>query len=180
MNDIKLNDVKLINDNIKIRKIELKDVENTVLLINECWKKAYKEIMSAETLIKREESNDKRIEKWKKELNKRNIFVVEFENKIVGCCEYILNSDIKNADCEISILYVDINYQSLGIGRTLVEFVKSRLKKLDKKAMIIRCLEENVNARNFYKKIGGIELNEIVYFEFDTMKYKEKIYLYEI
>ena len=175
-----LNNVKIISNNIKIKKIKLHDVKNTVLLINECWKKAYKEIMSAEILLKRENGIDKKIKNWKKGLNKRIIFVVEFENKIVWCCEYILNSDIKPADCEILILYVDIKYQSLGIGRTLVDFIKSKLKELGKKAMIIRCLEENINARNFYKKIGGIELNELVYFEFNNMKYKENIYLYKI
>ena len=78
-----LNNVKIISNNIKIKKIKLHDVKNTVLLINECWKKAYKEIMSAEILLKRENGIDKKIKNWKKGLNKRIIFVVEFENKIV-------------------------------------------------------------------------------------------------
>ncbi len=179
-----LNDIKIIREYIKnniiIRKIEVKDIRDVVTLINECWKKAYKKIMSVQTFKRREENKNERIEKWKNNINKRNGFVAEIDNKIVGYCEYILNSDLEVADCEVTILYVDNNYQSLGIGKKLIEFARSKLKGNDKKTMAIRCLEENRNGREFYKKIGGIELDEVAYFECENKKYKEKIYMYQI
>ena len=179
-----LKDIRLISEyvksNIKIRKAVKGDVKDLATLIDDCWKKTYKNIMPIETLERKEKNKNEKIKKWENNVNNRNGFVVELNKKIVGYCEYILKSDLEAADCEITILYIDNNYQSLGIGKELVEFVKSKLKQNNKNNMAIRCLEENINGRKFYKKIGGIELEEIVYYEYDNKKYKQKTYIYEI
>ena len=46
--------------------------------------------------------------------------------------------------------------------------------------MIIWCLQENINARKFYEKIGGELIQEEKYFEKDGKKYKEVGYIFDI
>ena len=67
-----------------------------------------------------------------------------------------------------------------GIGKKLVEYVKEDLKNKKRKKMIIWCLQENINARKFYEKIGGELIQEEKYFEKDGKKYKEVGYIFDI
>lgn len=46
--------------------------------------------------------------------------------------------------------------------------------------MIIWCLEENEDGREFYEKMGGKLLNKEKYFEKDGKRYKEVGYVYDI
>lgn len=167
-------------NNKLIRKVRYEDIEQIVDINIQDWKKVYKGIIddsSLENLDKKE-----KIEKWKKSYNKGNIIVFEKDEKVLGYCRYDDNISNKNneIDSEIIALYVKYDNLGQGIGKKLVEYVKEDLKNKNRKKMIIWCLQENINARKFYEKIGGKLIQDEKYFEKDEKRYKEVGYIFDI
>ena len=167
-------------NNKLIRKVRYEDIEQIVDINIQDWKKVYKGIIddsSLENLDKKE-----KIEKWKKSYNKGNLIVFEKDEKVLGYCRYDDNIANKNneIDSEIIALYVKYDNLGQGIGKKLVEYVKEDLKNKNRKKMIIWCLQENINARKFYEKIGGKLIQDEKYFEKDGKRYKEVGYIFDI
>lgn len=167
-------------NNKLIRKVRYEDIEQIVDINIQDWKKVYKGIIddsSLENLDKKE-----KIEKWKKSYNKGNLIVFEKDEKVLGYCRYDDNISNKNneIDSEIIALYVKYDNLGQGIGKKLVEYVKEDLKNKNRKKMIIWCLQENINARKFYEKIGGKLIQDEKYFEKDGKRYKEVGYIFDI
>ena len=100
----------------------------------------------------------------------------------MGYCRYDDNAvyEKTDIDSEIIAIYVDCDNLGKGIGKKLVEYVKTYLKNKNKTKMVIWCLEKNQNARKFYEKMGGILLSDEKYFEKEGKKYKEVGYVYNI
>ena len=143
------------------------------------WKKAYKGIIDKDILDNLDKN--KKIEKWKNHYYIENIIVAEENGKIMGYCRYsdeVASKPIAGADSEVMALYVDCEYQRMGIGKALIKEVIEKLKMLNKKSMIIWCLKKNRNARKFYEKIGGKQIQETKYFEIEGRKYEEVGYKY--
>ena len=167
-------------NNKLIRKVRYEDIEQIVDINMQDWKQVYKGIIddsSLENLDKKE-----KIEKWKKSYNKGNLIVFEKDEKVLGYCRYDDNISNKNneIDSEIIALYVKYDNLGQGIGKKLVEYVKEDLKNKNRKKMIIWCLQENINARKFYEKIGGKLIQDEKYFEKDGKRYKEVGYIFDI
>ena len=167
-------------NNKLIRKARYEDIEQIVDINIQDWKQVYKGIIddvSLENLDKKE-----KIEKWKESYNKGNVIVFEKNGKVLGYCRYDDNVSNENnkIDSEIIALYVKYDNIGQGIGKKLVEYVKEDLKNKKRKKMIIWCLQENINARKFYEKIGVELIQEEKYFEKDGKKYKEVGYIFDI
>lgn len=167
-------------NNKLIRKVRYEDIEQIVDINMQDWKQVYKGIIddsSLENLDKKE-----KIEKWKKSYNKGNLIVFEKDEKVLGYCRYDDNKANKNneIDSEIIALYVKYDNLGQGIGKKLVEYVKEDLKNKNRKKMIIWCLQENINARKFYEKIGGKLIQDEKYFGKDGKRYKEVGYIFDI
>ena len=64
-------------------------------------------------------------------------------------------SDGEDSDCEIIALYVRYSKRKSGIGRSLMENAMESFRRAGKKSMIIWCLEDNLESRKFYGKMGG-------------------------
>ena len=56
---------------------------------------------------------------------------------------------------EVSSIYVRTSYQGQGLGRSLIQAIAAHQAALGKRSLIIRALETNTPARNFYEALGG-------------------------
>ena len=169
-------------EGIIIRNATIDDIERIADIKIEGWQTAYKGIIDDDFLDSMD--REKEIEKRRNNVeNGVNIIVAEKDKIIVGFCLYRnYNKDTDkypNADCEISSLYITSKLKRNGIGRELMQYVISLLRKEGKKQMILGCLKENYSSRAFYEKMGGKVLNygEI---EFENKKYGLAIYVYDI
>ena len=169
-------------EGIIIRNATIDDIERIADIKIEGWQTAYKGIIDDDFLDSMD--REKEIEKRRNNVeNGVNIIVAEKDKIIVGFCLYRnYNKDTDkypNADCEISSLYITSKLKRNGIGRELMQYVISLLRKEGKKQMILGCLKENYSSRAFYEKMGGKVLNygEI---EFGNKKYGLAIYVYDI
>lgn len=177
---LKYNRKENLNNKLVIRKVKYEDIEQIVDINIKDWKKVYKGIIDDEILdnLNREE----KIKKWREHYNIGNVIVAEENGTILGYCRYDDNVVYENTDIdsEIIAIYVDCDKLGNGIGKKLVEYVKTDLKNKNKTKMVIWCLEKNQNARKFYEKMGGNLLSDEKHFEKEGKKYKEVVYVYNI
>ncbi|MBR0492013.1 MAG: GNAT family N-acetyltransferase [Clostridia bacterium] len=169
--------------NIIIRNATIDDIEKIADIKIEGWQTAYRGIIDDDFLDSMD--REKEIEKRRNNIeNGVSIVVAELNNEIVGFCLYRNYNNYpekfkKEADCEISSLYVTSKLKRNGIGRKIMQYVIELLKKEGKTKMILGCLKENYPSRAFYDKMGGkiMDYDEI---EFGDKKYGLAIYEYDI
>ena len=107
---------------------------------------------------------EKLYEKWiensiSKEIAKETI-VIESKNKIVG----VLTLGIKNQRADIGILAVNERNRGQGFGIQLVERAFHEMKNLGMEDIQVATQKANINACNFYMKMGFIlEKHENIY-----------------
>ena len=86
-----------------------------------------------------------------------NLYVVEDNKKIVGYMScgmpYRPYKDYKQ---EIGLLYLLKEYQKKGIGKELFNIAYNEIKENGYNDFFISCNKYNINAQEFYKKMGGI------------------------
>ncbi len=144
-------------EDIFIRNIEEKDIEEVVDIQISGWKEAYRGIIDEEYL--KNMNREERIKKRKKDYKENSFIVATYHNIIVGFCRYINNnkfsSNILNIDCELLSIYVKPEFKFKGIGSKMFEFAINDLKKESKQQMILWCLKDNIKSRKFYEKMGG-------------------------
>lgn len=108
----------------------------------------------------------KQLDIWTKRLNTPNenqhIILAETENQLIGFACTQLNDD-KNYGSLLDNLHVDVDWRGYGIGKKLtlasMEWVRS---KETKSGYYLWVLESNESARNFYKKLGGKEVETVI------------------
>lgn len=153
--------------NLIIRYANKNDLNEIVNLKIKGWQTAYANIIDNEYLGSLK--FDKEFEKFDKQYDIDTIIVAEKENKIVGFCRFYLYQD-EEYDCEIREIYVDPNMKRTGIGRLLFSKALEIFKNENKKTMILGVFKENYGAREFYKKMNGVECGN------DSMAIQGKIY----
>jgi len=67
-----------------------------------------------------------------------------------------LDDDLTDSYYEQHFLYLHSDYFRQGIGTHAVEFAFEIARNLEKTAMVVWVLEENVNSIRFYEKCGFI------------------------
>lgn len=167
-------------ENIIIRKIELKDIEQVAKIKVIGWQTAYKGIINQDYL------DSLNIEEQTKKFAQSicdTFIVAEQGSEILGFCRYVFDNsfspNLNDIDCELTAIYVKHNKKGLGIGTKLFNYVTNEFSKKSKKRMILWCLKDNTNSIAFYKKMGGkIVTNRIV--EIDNKNYDEVGILYNI
>ena len=171
---------EILDNEVLIRKVKYEDIEQIVDINIKDWKKSYKGIID-ECILEKLNRKEK-IEKWRKHYNIGNVIVAKKADNVLGYCRYESDAFYENLDIdsEIIALYVDCDVIRMGIGRKLVEYVMNDLKNKSKSKMIIWCLEKNINAINFYEKMGGKLIDIEKYFEIEGKRYKEVGYVYNI
>lgn len=160
-----------------IRYYEERDIEQIAKIIDEDWKIAFIGIIDKEYLDDLNyKDREKRIrEKYKKE---KSIVYVE-ENEVKGFCRFGENRDEDKELAEIHALYVKNDEIKTGIGEKLISKAKEILKNRGYNELILWCLKENKNGKNFYEKVGG-KLDGERKFKIGNKYYDEVSYKYNL
>ena len=77
------------------------------------------------------------------------------------------------------MLYIEREYQRLGIGKKLVDYAKKEMSCENKNKFLLWCLEKNESSLRFYEKIGGTLLGK-KQAKIGEKLYSEIAYGYEI
>jgi len=171
---------------IAIRKTKESDAEQHVKLHAKVWRDCYSHIMPKEIFDDNDAKIEERIENFaKRGINKDGFinFVATDSNRIVAFAIGLIESKYDHyrelGYAELMAIYIDPEYQSLGIGRKLFNKITNELKKRNCDKMVIGVLKENQKARKAYEKWGG----KLDVFEkpFEKMGYSfpEVFYLYD-
>ncbi|BAZ33520.1 GCN5-related N-acetyltransferase (plasmid) [Cylindrospermum sp. NIES-4074] len=122
---------------IKIRDYQPEDLENIVQLWYGTWHQTFPHLQHPQTYSE-----------WKQKFyelaENGDIFVTEVENSIAGFAVILTKEQC------LSQLFVDKNYQNLGIGSALLNVAK----RLCPQGLNLYTLQENLKARAFYEKHG--------------------------
>lgn len=141
-----------------IRQANLSDAKNIARLIVSGWQTAYEGLMNQNFLNNM--SINKMAESWSKNITSQNkdnhIYVYQDDNKILGIIRFGKpDNENSSYNAEIHVLYVEPSLKRQGIGTKLFNFAKDYFIKNNTSNMILWCLNGNIPAINFYKKMGG-------------------------
>ena len=133
-----------------IRQATEEDVRQIAEIVVEDWQTAYRGIIDDEWLdsMSVEQQSRKEMQRYQK------CIVAAEEKEILG---YAWNqmTDDGAADCEIVALYVRYAKRKCGIGKALFQSSAELFRVSGRKSMIVWCLEDNLEARKFYERMGG-------------------------
>ena len=140
-----------------IRLATIKDCDELSNLKQMVWNETYRGIYSDEKI----DSFDykKNSIKFLNIIKNPNVelYVVEDNNKLVGYMDCgIPYRPYKDYKQEIGLLYLLKDYQRKGIGKKLFNIGVNSIKNKGYNEFIISCNKYNINAQEFYKKMGGV------------------------
>ena len=171
---------------IKYRKVRKEDGYAWYTLLDSVWRVAYGEIFPEELFDARDYAREDRARGFTEEkfLGERKIaYVAESDGKIVGLMFGTLDSDyeyFKNDYADLVALYVNPDYQGIGIGTALRDLFIDWAKEKNSKQMVIGVLKDNTKARKVYESWGG----KLSQYEHDFVQmdvgYPEVFYTFEI
>lgn len=140
----------------EIRYADIDDAKILGEIHSQSWKVAYKgivpdEILNNITIKKRQKYFEKALtEGWEEDA------IIFNDNKAVGliCIGKCRDIDKEGSCGEIWGIYLLPEYWNMGIGSELINWGVSELKKRNYDKVTLWVLEDNLNARKFYEKIG--------------------------
>ena len=163
---------------MKIRVATEKDITGITAVNISSWKTTYTGIMP-ESFLK-DRSYDKCYKGWIKYFAERDeisTMLVAEDKDIIGFCTggFCRDKDLsKQYQAELVAIYLEKDYQRLGIGKQLVNRFVRHLVKLNINSMCISVLEAN-DSRKFYEKLGGKIIASKIY-NFAGKKIKGLVY----
>ena len=171
---------------IKYRQIRKEDGYEWYTLLDKVWRAAYGHIFPEKVFDARENAMADRVSAFTEEKfigERKTAYVAECEGKIVGLMFGTLDSGyeyFKKDYADLVALYIDPEYQGMGIGTALRDIFIKWAKERDADQMVIGVLKENRKARKVYESWGGT-LSEYEQ-DFVQMKvgYPEVFYTYKI
>ena len=161
-----------------IRKANTNDLEGIVQINVNAWTINYKGIIDDDFLQKR--TVEVVLKRWKEsnwiEDNEISTFVYEENNIIKGFVSQ--KKDSGKYDCEIGSIYVDPLYQNKGIGKKLLQYMKTHFKSIGYKSMIIWTIKGFQN-NSFYHNQGG-KIQEETEYQYGSKKYPGIGFVFEL
>ena len=133
-----------------LRQAVKEDVRQIADILVEDWQTAYKGIIDSSYLDSMNVD-----QRYEIEVKRYDQYMVAVEGDEVLGYSWNVMSDGEDSDCEIIALYVRYSKRKSGIGRNLMENAMESFRRAGKKSMIIWCLEDNLESRKFYEKMGG-------------------------
>lgn len=143
-----------------IRKNELKDQEQMARIKVDGWKTAYDKLIASQYLnsLDYKRQTERYISSF--EEYKDLVFVAVKGEEVLGYSCFSLTDRDNFFDSELVSLYIKPTETRKGIGESLVKETAKELVSKGKNNMIVWCLSDNINALNFYKKLGGKKVKE--------------------
>ena len=137
------------NDNIFVEAAK-EDVSAIIALRHQIWGTTYRGIYPDDMI-----DDFDWVRHQEKELLRINdpaysVYLLQKDDQNIG---YLTIS--RTDGIVLQSLYVLSEYQRRGIGRAAFDFIKAYCRKYGAKSFTCRCVPENLNARAFYKKMGG-------------------------
>ena len=149
-----------------IRPADYKDITDILKTNQATWDISYQGCIPDTILQERHKTFDTRVQKWQQRWQEKTGFVAEINGQIVGETTGSLEGTIADCDCQIHTLYVNPNYQGLGIGKALFLKFAEEMKKQGKHKMEIHTMYKGIPDKNgqaksgpsigFYQKMGCI------------------------
>ncbi|MFW9852014.1 MAG: GNAT family N-acetyltransferase [Candidatus Thorarchaeota archaeon] len=146
---------------MKIRKAKLTDIKDIAYVQVKSWKTTYPGLLPDKVIKSRTvESRTRKLTEFWQDLETsttRCVFVAETnDGKIVGfvCGGKTFDKNLPYQG-EVYSIYIIKEYQSKGLGTTLMKEAVKFLVNLGFKTMIVWVLEGNEQASQFYEKLGG-------------------------
>ena len=92
--------------------------------------------------------------------------VVEYLDEIIGYSTYMKQFSTWDSDFYIYVdcLFMTEKSRSLGIGKKLIDEIKTQAKKMNCDLIQWQTPDFNTEAMKFYKKIGGVSKTKEGYF----------------
>lgn len=141
---------------LTIRYANISDAKTLGEIHSKSWKAAYKHIVPDEIL--QNISPEKRQKYFEKALTDgwEEDAIIFKDNEAVGliCIGKCRDADKTDTFGEIWGIYLLPEYWSIGIGSELINWGLNELRKRNYSKVTLWVLEENINARKFYEKIG--------------------------
>ena len=143
-----------------IRKNELKDQEQMARIKIDGWTTTYDKIIASKYL--KTLDYKKQTERYIASFDeyKDLVFVAVRDDEVLGYSCFHLTDKSGKFDSELVSLYIKPTEKRKGIGTNLLKETVKELLSKGKSNMIIWCLSENIDAINFYKKLGGKKVIE--------------------
>lgn len=143
-----------------IRKNELKDQEQMAHIKIDGWMDTYDKIIASKYL--KSLDYKKQTERYIASFDeyKDLVLVAVRDEEVLGYSCFYLQDKTGKCDSELVSLYIKPSEKRKGIGTNLLKETAKELISKGKNNMIIWCLSENIEAINFYKKLGGKKIIE--------------------
>lgn len=105
------------------------------------------------------------IEQYLGNIDTERVFVVEYEDNLIGfcCCQLIKSVCYYSCSFVLTEIYVDENYQNKGIGKGLIDYVERYCNENNIKKIEVLTGTGNINAQRFYENLGYVKTNQIHY-----------------
>ena len=143
-----------------IRKNELKDQEQMAHIKIDGWMDTYDKIIASKYL--KSLDYKKQTERYIASFDEYRdlVLVAVRDEEVLGYSCFHLQDKTGKCDSELVSLYIKPSEKRKGIGTNLLKETAKELISKGKNNMIIWCLSENIEAINFYKKLGGKKIIE--------------------
>lgn len=140
-----------------VREARLEDAGAIARAHVDAWRTTYVGLLPSDFLASLNEEHYS--ERWRRVIGDRSsrVFVVEDEKEVVGFAsggrERAGESGFAG---ELYAIYVVAGAQHRGHGRELVRAVAGALREMKMADMIVWALRDNLPARGFYERLGGV------------------------
>ena len=172
--------------NIEYRPVRKEDGYAWYTLLDKVWRAAYSGILPEQVFNARESAIEDRARGFSEGrfFGERKIaYVAEHGGKIVALMFGTLDSDyefFKNDYADLVALYVDPEYQGMGIGTALRDLFIEWAKKKHADRFVIGVLKDNAKARRVYESWGGTLSDHEHEFVQMGVGYPEVFYTFEM
>ncbi|WP_283642471.1 GNAT family N-acetyltransferase [Croceibacter atlanticus] len=148
----------IINKNISLKKIKLKDSESLFQLMKVVYTKAYSYLWEeqGEWYLNLNWTQDQVL----KELNdtKASYYFVLVNDEYKGVLRFIEDAEFKdmkeNMSLKLHRLYLDDSIQGKGVGKHIMTWVEQYAKDNDYNGVWLEAMDTKVQALEFYKRCG--------------------------
>ena len=137
-----------------IRPAEYEDIPAILKVNDMTWSKCYQGYIPDDMLTKHSQELEARIPKWQDSWQDKIGFVAEIDGQIIGETTGRLQGTIEGFDCLLNTLYVNPQYQGLGIGKALFLRFSEEMKKHNKHKMEIHTIYKGIPNKNGNCKSG--------------------------
>lgn len=153
------------NITVSIRPAETSDAIGLARVQVETWRDAYVGVLPDDALIDLDEM--RAAVRWTRLVSvleePERLSIAEVDGDLVGFCHggpgrRAVTKVVGSGDrmAEVYALYVDPNFQGMGIGRALLRHVAQGFESDGFETVAILTLEANRHGRRFYDALGGI------------------------